>query len=1445
MILMMAANSTLPTLFFDPDKHPDSTLKAFNDFIESFELRYKALYPEPPKVSLEAAISRWQLCQEDEKKRLSADEYDEIKEELQSSDRVAKMLGMFSAKRFYQDWVSAEPNEKNRSKMKWDGFLAKMRAFYRPTENLTLKNYHFRQIVQHEEETFTAFCNRVDAEAKHCQLNCESGTCTAESTAIRDQIVIGTLNSTIREEALMKSWDLATLRREGMRVESAQKSGAELAGDNVRQVGKYSMKQKKQVTAKKKIQCYSCGESVTNIRAHRDKQCKGLQNKCAKCSKVGHLPQVCRSASVSKVDDYQDEVPTEQETQPTYAVNIFRINTVKRVLPEYIVKEKDYTTHVMVNNCLAKLVCDTGAKVSVCGTKQAKQWGILSRMVPSNARLKPYGSAPIPVHGVAKCAVTFGSTSVPVNWHIISGSCEAILAGSVCEELGIIQFNKAPQPFQPINMIDTDVPSNSKQLLQDTLKNYPENFSGLGKLRHYQVKLHIDPSVKPVAVPPRPIPYHLRERYQKAIDEMVQQDVIEEHPVNEPAPWVSCTVIAPKPDGGVRITMDAKNVNNAIQSMNHPIPRQEDIKAKLAGAKVFSKVDFRKAFWQLELHPDSRHVAVFHANDKLYRYKRLIMGLKPAQGELNIALRPIFAHLNGAHLIHDDLVLATKTYEEHIELIGEVMKAVSRSGLTLNPDKCSFGLGEIKFWGTVFSKYGVKPDPEKVTSLMHVTRPENKDELVSFLCMMQSNSEFIDNFAQKSACLRQMTKASVRFEWKSEHEKCFQSLIREFREDTLLRYFCMNKPTYIMADAHNSGLGVSLCQGDSIEKAKPVAFASRATSDAEKRYPQLDLEAMALDYGLRRFRNYIVGSPSTIVLVTDHKPLESVFNGNRKGSIRTERIKMRHQDIRYKVVYRKGKANSCDYLSRHATPWKDVPEGEQTEAADLNNLLYMLHTTPMIDRITLAGISTATTGDLVLAELRDMVNRGQTHIPKSSTDELKRFGKIIHEITVTGNGILLKGDRIILPQSLHAEAVRLAHQGSHTGQSGITRRLRYHFFFHGMDEIVREFVNGCQLCQVFTDKKTREPIMPHKVPEKSWSEVAVDLFGPMPTSKHVVVVQDMASRFPVAKIVASTKAEKVIPAMADIYDTYGNPDTQLSDNGPPFNSIAMQQFASRRGIELKKTPPLHPSSNPAETFMKPLGKAMKMAIDSSNSLQTALTHLLNNYRDTPHPATGLPPSAMLFRDPPNSVFPRVAVSDKQIQVARKQDVESKLERQVDVNSSKYKKRSEVGIGDWVLIRNFNKKSKFDPLFQPKPCMVKQSENGWVVLERDGSSYRRHLDDIKPLQYQPPQKNATDIAADTDTEWQWKIPEQDEDESYGFLLPDNIQQRNQREDQQAESLPPAETVSSETVSSEMDMLSDLHHPEQNLQQQVRRPGRPPGTTKRRGFRGNTASQGHAK
>ena len=107
----------------------------------------------------------------------------------------------------------------------------------------------------------------------------------------------------------------------------------------------------------------------------------------------------------------------------------------------------------------------------------------------------------------------------------------------------------------------------------------------------------------------------------------------------------------------------------------------------------------------------------------------------------------------------------------------------------------------------------------------------------------------------------------------------------------------------MITDAHITGLGATLAQGNSIETAKPVAFASRATTDAESRYPQLDLEGLGVDFALWRFRNYIIGAPNTITVVTDHMPLCSVFNGSRTGSIRTERYKQRHQDIRFKVIY--------------------------------------------------------------------------------------------------------------------------------------------------------------------------------------------------------------------------------------------------------------------------------------------------------------------------------------------------------------------------------------------------------------------------------------------------------------------------------------------------------------------------------------------------------------
>ena len=198
-----------------------------------------------------------------------------------------------------------------------------------------------------------------------------------------------------------------------------------------------------------------------------------------------------------------------------------------------------------------------------------------------------------------------------------------------------------------------------------------------------------------------------------------------------------------------------------------------------------------------------------------------------------------------------------------------------------------------------------------------------------------------------------------------------------------------------------------------------------------------------------------------------------------------------------------------------------------------------------MDHIGIAAIAKATNNDQNLKQLRDIVTKRQTWFPKTAKKELLCFKQILPEITVTGNGILLKDERIILPDSLQNHANQLAHRGNHSGRSGLERRLRSHFFFFDLNEKVKQFVEHCSDCQIFTNKKTHEAEKPHNVPEKCWSDVAVDLFGPMPSSNHIVVVQDLVSRYPAAKIISSTKASKVTPALADIYDGYGNPETQL------------------------------------------------------------------------------------------------------------------------------------------------------------------------------------------------------------------------------------------------------------------------------------------------------------
>ena len=203
------------------------------------------------------------------------------------------------------------------------------------------------------------------------------------------------------------------------------------------------------------------------------------------------------------------------------------------------------------------------------------------------------------------------------------------------------------------------------------------------------------------------------------------------------------------------------------------------------------------------------------------------------------------------------------------------------------------------------------------------------------------------------------------------------------------------------------------------------------------------------------------------------------------------------------------------------------------------------------------------------------------------------------------------------------------------------------------------------------------------------------MFGILPSLKHVVVVQDLASRFLFALPVPSTKDDKVLPNLGDISHSYGNPTVHLLDNGAPFNSNAMESFAKHHNIMVRKIPHKSLSSNLAETFMKSSGNEIKVANYDHISEKFTLQNLLINYSDTSHPTPSIPPASMLFRDGMKGVFPRRCIVEKDTKDTRKNDSSVKKDSQNKLTVSKYCPNDKLFKGETIHHRNCGRTFKFD------------------------------------------------------------------------------------------------------------------------------------------------------
>ena len=1334
---------------FNPEQEHGSILEAFSEFVAKFGYQYDALNRDAPRNNQDAeAITQWT-----------------------EKDKRKVFLGRFSHRNLqilYEELVA----EDDRDTMTFKDMVKLFTDHFRQSTNLTLANYRFRKLVQEEHESFETFCIRIKREAKNCLFKC-GGACTVEDVMIKDQVLFGTREVEIRKSALKEDWDLATLAKKGRAMEASDRGAAAIKQEPPEEVkrmkpGKYSRKNSKFQPRKSGSssqrkdapptkhgkppprQCKHCSDR----RCDGEKNCRGKNGTCFACGQHGHFmgAEMCKkrkqhsrrsrkvdfedSSSSGSEEDYfsdhnstqpdsseddEEERPhTESEKRDKGVARVFsRLSTIRRVggrrYPNLWRTKSRYTINVVIKERSVPVFCDTGADVCIMSEANARRLKL--DVVPTAMTIRPYGSKAQRCKGETICTVMFNDNVATTKFYILSAKVETLLSGAVSEELGIISMH----PTGSDKEARTSRVSETKSRI---ISKFPTIFKGTGTMKNYKVKFYVDEEVPPVYQPARPIPFHLRSKMDRELESMERDDVIEPH--EGPAPWVSNVVMTPKDDGGVRITIDMRQANKAIKKTNLPIPRPEEISSQLSGYTVFSKLDFRSAFHQLEIDEESRALTVFHANGRLMRYKRLTMGTAPASGELNKALRPVFQDIIDAHVIQDDLIIGGVTQEQHDKTLEQVCQKIEEIGMTLNPDKCIISAGEVPWWGMVISKDGVSPDREKVDALKHMSPPRSRDEVKSLFCMLQSNRNFIPRLASKTIHIRNLLKKETAFSWTSKGQREFDQIKSDFSKDVLLRHFDPRLQTEIHVDAHTSGLSALLIQVDKQGERHMIGVASRATTPVETRYPQIDLESLAVDFGLRRYRFYIAGGPQ-VTIVTDHKPLRSIFKNLRKGSVRSERIKLRHQDIDYNVIWQKGITNAADYLSRHAMPLKHMSKEIEEETKELEKTVWYMQYSPYTEAVSITQLIEETNKDPLLRSLKKFMRKG--YLPKSQC-HLASYAKVWDQLTVLDTGLVMKGEKIVLPETMIKTAIEKAHQGGHPGMTTMKRRLRTHFWCPQLNERVEKVVKGCKQCAMFTPKNRKNPLQPHLLGEyNAWEKLSVDLFGPMPDHRHVIVAQDMVSKFPAAKILNKTDAAHVTEALREFYTAYGTPLVHRTDNGPPFNSKDFENFSKQHAIHHETSPPYHPNANPVETLMKPVGKCMKAAHSQGKSKDKALQEWLASYRATPHSATGIAPGDVMFRHGYGNVFPKThLVSDEQVQEAVTRDQQQREQRDADQNLTR--RRDDFQVGDQVLLKN-NGHTKFQPMFGPEPkTIVSIGEGGVTCEDAYGKQQRRHQDDVK-------------------------------------------------------------------------------------------------------------------
>ncbi|KAL9978544.1 hypothetical protein ACROYT_G016071 [Oculina patagonica] len=464
--------------------------------------------------------------------------------------------------------------------------------------------------------------------------------------------------------------------------------------------------------------------------------------------------------------------------------------------------------------------------------------------------------------------------------------------------------------------------------LEEILQKHAQLFGeGLGTLQGTKAKIHVDPTATPIFHKARPVPYALREKIEQDLERLEKAGTIEPVQYSE---WATPIVPVMKSDGTVRVCGDYKLTVNKVSKLDgYPIPKLDDLYTKLAGRQTFTELDLSHAYEQMLVDENSREFLTINTHKGLFRYNRLPYGVSSAPGIFQRTMG-LLQGIPSTGVLLDNILITGPSTEEHLDNIEKVLGRLSDAGLRLKAEKCQFMKPVLECLGHRIDAEGFHPVEAKMNAIKEAPTPTNPSELKSFLGMLNFYGKFMPDLSSTLGPLHELLRKDICWKWGTEQQEAFDKAKNRLQSSDVLVHYDPEKELVVSCDASPYGIGAVLAHVMKDGSEKPVAYASRTLSTAERNYGHLDKEALAVVY-------------------TDHKPLLGLLNPERAtplmASSRMQRWALTLLAYEYELIYRPGEENgNADALSH--LPLPVAPETTPIPG-DIIHLLETINTSPV------------------------------------------------------------------------------------------------------------------------------------------------------------------------------------------------------------------------------------------------------------------------------------------------------------------------------------------------------------------------------------------------------------------------------------------------------------------------------------------------------------------